>query len=61
MDLPIDLDRTPKSTAPFAAYDSSPVESWPDADVENASIYQEIADRRAQLECAETLRRVRAL
>jgi hypothetical protein len=61
MDHPFDLDQVPSSTPRFAAYDSSPAESWGDAESENPVVYQEIAERRAQLECAETLRRVRAL
>jgi hypothetical protein len=60
MDRPIDFDQVPSSTRSFAGYDSPSVESW-GAEIEDAAFYQEIAERRAQLECAETLRRVRAL
>jgi hypothetical protein len=54
------FDQVPGSPPLFAAYDSPPAESW-GGEAENAAFYQEIAERRAQLECAETLRRVRAL
>ena len=60
MDRPIDFDQVPSPTRSFAAFDSVTTESW-GAETENAAFYQEIAERRAQLECAETLRRVRAL
>jgi hypothetical protein len=60
MDQPIDFDQVPDPSRSFAAFDSTPTEHW-GAETENAAFYQEIAERRAQLECAETLRRVRAL
>jgi hypothetical protein len=60
MDRPIDFDQVPSSTRSFAAFDSVATESW-GVETENAAFYQEIAERRAHLECAETLRRVRAL
>jgi len=60
MDRPIDFDQVPDQTRSFAAFESTTVEPW-GAETENAAFYQEIAERRAQLECAETLRRVRAL
>ncbi len=60
MDQVIDFDQVPGSISGFAAFESTTVESW-GAEAENAAFYQEIAERRAQLECAETLRRVRAL
>jgi hypothetical protein len=61
MGQPIELDQVPSSSAAFARYDSAAAESWADTDSEDAALYQEIAERRAHLECAETLRRVRAL
>jgi hypothetical protein len=60
MDHPIDFDQVPGPNRSFAAFDSATTEFW-GAETENAAFYQEIAERRAQLECAETLRRVRAL
>jgi hypothetical protein len=60
MDQSIEFDQVPGSIPLFAAYDSAPAESWGE-EAESAAFYQEIAERRAQLECAETLRRVRAL
>ncbi|HZC17762.1 MAG TPA: hypothetical protein VE309_13470 [Caulobacteraceae bacterium] len=60
MDHPIDFDHVPDSNARFAAHDSPLAETW-GAEAESAAFYQEIAERRAHLECAETLRRVRAL
>jgi hypothetical protein len=61
MDHPIDLDRVPGSTTPISSFDSRVAESLDDVGFEGAGLYAEIAERRAQLECAETLRRVRAL
>jgi hypothetical protein len=61
MGHPIELDQVPSSTPVFGRYDSATVESWAAGEAEDAALYQEIAERRAQLECAETLRRVRAL
>jgi len=60
MDQAIDFDQVPGSIPTFVAFESTTSETW-GADTENAAFYQEIAERRAQLECAETLRRVRAL
>ncbi len=60
MDHPIDFDQVPDAIRSFAALDTATTEFW-GAETENAAFYQEIAERRAQLECAETLRRVRAL
>lgn len=54
MDLPIELDPVPEGALPFSAFDAR-------EDLERTDFYAEIAERRAQLECAETLRRVRAL
>jgi hypothetical protein len=61
MDHPIDLDRVPGSKTPFSSFDSQVAESMDDVGFEGGVFYAEIAERRAQLECAETLRRVRAL
>jgi hypothetical protein len=58
MDRRIDFDQVPGSTPRAAGYDSPSAESWGAGEAED---YGEIAERRAQLECAETLRRVRAL
>ncbi len=60
MDHPMDVEpvRTPKAL--FAGFDVLAAESFHDGEVER-DLYEEIAERRAQLECAETLRRVRAL
>jgi hypothetical protein len=60
MDHPIEFDQVPGPHRSFAVLDSATTEFW-GAETENAAFYQEIAERRAQLECAETLRRVRAL
>jgi hypothetical protein len=60
MDQSIEFDQVPGSIPTFAAFESAASETW-GAETENAAFYQEIAERRAQLECAETLRRVRAL
>ena len=54
----IEFDRVPVSKPLFAGFDSSAIE---DAESDASDFYQEIAERRAALECAETLRRVRAL
>jgi hypothetical protein len=61
MDHPIDFDRVPESKTPFSTFDSHAGEPLDEAGFEGAGVYAEIAERRAQLECAETLRRVRAL
>jgi hypothetical protein len=42
-------------------FDARMTESFDGRDIERGDLYAEIAERRAQLECAETLRRVRAL
>jgi hypothetical protein len=61
MDHPMDLEpiRTPE--APFAGFDSVLAGSFDGEEMARRDLYEEIAERRAQLECAETLRRVRAL
>ncbi len=61
MDHPLDLDSVTGQKGLFADFDSSSGESLGVSDLERAAMYQDIAERRAQLECAETLRRVRAL
>ena len=61
MDHSFDLDRVPESMTPLAGFDAFGPESLDDDSLANAGAYQEIAERRAMLECAETLRRVRAL
>jgi hypothetical protein len=61
MDRRMDFEPIPTPEALFASFDSSLAESFHDAQVERRDLYEEIAERRAQLECAETLRRVRAL
>ena len=53
MDRPFEVDAVPDLTLPFSGFDSRD-------ELERTDFYQEIAERRAQLECAETLRRVRA-
>jgi 16S rRNA C1402 (ribose-2'-O) methylase RsmI len=54
MDIPFEHDAIPDSTLPFSGFDSRD-------ELERMDLIQEIAERRAQLECAETLRRARAL
>jgi hypothetical protein len=61
MDHPMDLEPTPTAKALFAGPDPALAESFDGGEMERGDIYEEIAERRAQLECAETLRRVRAL
>jgi hypothetical protein len=61
MDHPMDLEPTPTPEALFARFDSTLAGSFDGGEVERGDLYEEIAERRAQLECAETLRRVRAL
>jgi hypothetical protein len=61
MDHPLGLDPITGEKGLFADYDSSSSEPFGGSDLERAAMYQDIAERRAQLECAETLRRVRAL
>jgi len=60
MDHPMDLEPIPAPKALFASFDSALGESFDGGQMER-DLYEEIAERRAQLECAETLRRVRAL
>ena len=57
MDHPMDLEPIPTPKALFSSFDSS----FDGGEIERGDLYEEIAERRAQLECAETLRRVRAL
>ncbi|HXQ47932.1 MAG TPA: hypothetical protein VN806_15045 [Caulobacteraceae bacterium] len=57
----MDLEPTPTPEALFARFDSTLAGSFDGGEVERGDLYEEIAERRAQLECAETLRRVRAL
>jgi hypothetical protein len=59
MDHPMDLEPIPTPKALFAQFDS-PL-SFDGGERGQGDLYEEIAERRAQLECAETLRRVRAL
>jgi hypothetical protein len=61
MDHPMDLEpiRAPKTL--FAGLDAARTEAFDSSEIERGEFYAEIAERRAQLECAETLRRVRAL
>jgi hypothetical protein len=59
MDHPMDLEPIPAPKTLLASFDSL-AESFDGGDMER-DLYEEIAERRAQLECAETLRRVRAL
>lgn len=61
MDHPMDLEpiRAPRTL--FGGLDVAVAESFVGGEIERGDFYAEIAERRAQLECAETLRRVRAL
>jgi hypothetical protein len=61
MDHPIEFDSVPDERPLFFSDVSSSVDLMADAAPQQDGLYQEIAERRAQLECAETLRRVRAL
>jgi hypothetical protein len=61
MDHSFDLDRVPEVMTPLSSYEAVGSESLDDNGLANVGAYQEIAERRAMLECAETLRRVRAL
>jgi hypothetical protein len=61
MDHPMDFEPIPAPSAPFAGFDSGLGRSFDGEEMERGDLYEEIAERRAQLECAETLRRVRAL
>jgi hypothetical protein len=59
MQQAFDLAQTPLAKADFS---DDGVDSFMEDDsLDRAALYQEIAERRAQLECAETLRRARAL
>jgi hypothetical protein len=60
MNDPFDLAHTPTAQADFSDDDGFGDFMQGDG-LEHAALYQEIAERRAQLECAETLRRARAL
>ena len=60
MDHPMDLEPVPAPKTLFASFDSGLAASFDRGEMER-ELYEEIAERRAQLECAETLRRVRAL
>jgi hypothetical protein len=60
MDHPMDLEPASRVERPFGL-DARISESFDGRDIEHGDLYAEIAERRAQLECAETLRRVRAL
>ncbi|HXQ12136.1 MAG TPA: hypothetical protein VN805_14160 [Caulobacteraceae bacterium] len=57
----MDLEPIPAAKALFAGFDSGLAEAFDGGELERGDLYEEIAERRAQLECAETLRRVRAL
>jgi hypothetical protein len=61
MDHPMDLEPTPAPKALFAGFAPARAAEFDGGEVERGDLYEEIAERRAQLECAETLRRVRAL
>jgi hypothetical protein len=61
MDHPMDLEPTPTPKALFARFDSPLASAFDGGEIDRGDLYEEIAERRAQLECAETLRRVRAL
>ena len=61
MDQPMELEPVPPTKGLFSGFDSGLAASFDAAGVERGDLYEEIAERRAQLECAETLRRVRAL
>ncbi len=60
MDHPMDLEPIPAPKALFSGFDAAVGESFDRGEMER-DLYEEIDERRAQLECAETLRRVRAL
>jgi len=61
MDHPMDLEPVPTAKPLFSAFHPSLAEAYDSEELERGDLYGEIAERRAQLECAETLRRVRAL
>lgn len=62
MNLPIDPDLTPTPAAEAAPLDiEEAIESLTQTVVVDTTIYTQIAQRRSQLEDAETLRRARAL
>ncbi|QUD87145.1 hypothetical protein [Phenylobacterium montanum] len=62
MDLPIDPDLTPIPDAGPAPLDiDEAIECLTQTVVVDTTIYTQIAQRRSQLEDAETLRRARAL
>jgi len=60
MDHAIDLDRINGSRRHASDDEWTPDEVF-GGEPDRISLYQDIAERRAQLECAETLRRARAL
>jgi hypothetical protein len=60
MNHPQELDHTPQRWSDYS--DDDAFDGFVEDDsLDAAALYQEIAERRAQLECAETLRRARAL
>ena len=62
MNLPIDPDLTPVATSQPAPLDvDEAIECLTQTVVVDTTIYVQIAQRRSQLEDAETLRRARAL
>jgi len=61
MDHPMDLEPVPTAKPLFSAFHPSLADAYDNGELERSDLYGEIAERRAQLECAETLRRVRAL
>ena len=61
MDSPIEVAPAATAKPLFSAFHPWLAEAYDNEELERADVYGEIAERRAQLECAETLRRVRAL
>jgi hypothetical protein len=60
MTLPVDVGMTAKDISPLVAFDLDDAFDHM-APPKEPCVYAQIAERRAQLEDAETLRRVRAL
>ncbi len=60
MTLPVDVGMNAKELPPVAAFDLDEIAQELSRAADH-SIYAQIAERRSQLEDAETLRRVRAL
>ena len=59
MTLPVDVGMTAKDISPLVVFDLD--DAFHMAPPKEPCVYAQIAERRAQLEDAETLRRVRAL